>query len=260
MTAQKTVVVTGASSGIGASLARLLASQGHQVVLAARRETELAKVAQDCAGKALVVVADLTRRADAEKVARAAIEKFGGFDVWVNNAGRGISRMPSQLTDADLDDMMSVNVKSALYGMQAALPHFQARGAGHLINVSSMLGRIPFAPIRSAYSGAKHFLNALTACMRQELATSHPGIQVSLVSPGVVATDFGLNALHGGMDSRSLPNAQNVDEVAQVIARTIETRRADVYTQPGAAKTVAGYFAEEDLAVAEARLRMNDRK
>src|SRR3954467_12999249 len=118
---------------------------------------------------------------------------------------------------------MQVNVKSALYGMQEVLPHFKSRNDGHILTVSSMLGRVPFATIRSAYCGAKHFLNALTATLRDELKQSHPGIQVSLVSPGVVRTDFGLNAMHGGPDSRTFPESQSAEEVAAVIARAIET-------------------------------------
>jgi short-subunit dehydrogenase len=112
-----------------------------------------------------------------------------------------------------------------------------------VINVSSMLGRIPFALIRSAYNGAKHFLNALTANFREELQQTHPGIQFSLVSPGVVSTDFGLNARHGGPDSRSLPNAQSAEEVAAVIAGVIDTRRPDVYTRAGARERIATYYA-----------------
>ena len=138
---------------------------------------------------------------------------------------------------------MQVNVKSALYGMQEVLPHFKERGTGQVINVSSMLGRIPFAVIRSAYCGAKHFLNALTATFRAEVQATHPGIQFSLVSPGVVRTDFGLNAMHGGPDSRSFPDSQSAEEVAAVIADVMESRRPDVYTRTGAHDRIAGYYA-----------------
>ena len=160
----------------------------------------------------------------------------------MNNVGRGITRLPSQLTDEDIDDMMRVNIKSALYGMQEVLPHFQSRGRGHVINVSSMLGRIPVSPVRSAYNGAKHFLNALTANFRAEVQQAHPDIQVSIVSPGVVRTDFGLNALHGGPDSRDLPDPQSAEEVAGVIAGVIASRRPDVYTRSGSRDRVVGYF------------------
>jgi short-subunit dehydrogenase len=139
--------------------------------------------------------------------------------------------------------MIQVNVKTALYGMQEILPHFRARGRGHVINISSMLGRIPFAPFRSAYSASKHFLNALTANFRTEVQATHPDIQFTLVSPGVVRTEFGANAVHGGPDSRTLPNSQGAEEVAEVIAGVIASRRPDVYTRAGAQALVAQHFA-----------------
>ena len=241
---QNTVaVVTGASGGIGAALAELLARRGASLVLVARRPDALAAVAKRCGGSALPVVADVTSRSEVRQVVEAALARFGCIDVWVNNVGQGITRMPSELTDDDIDEMIRINVKSALYGMQEVLPHFQSRNSGHIINVSSMLGRVPFAPFRSAYSGAKHFLNALTANFRAEVQATHPGIQVTLVSPGVVRTEFGVNALHGGPDSRQLPDSQSADEVALVIGDLIGTRRPDVYTRPGARERVLGYLA-----------------
>lgn len=239
----KVVVITGASSGIGAALGELLAGRGMNVVLVARRKAELDAVAARCGGRAFVVVADVTVRSEVRRVADATLAQFNRIDVWVNNAGQGITRAPSELTDQDIDDMMRSNVKSALYGMQEVLPHFKMRGDGHVINVSSMLGRIPWAPMRSAYTGAKHFLNALTAMFRAEVQQTHPGIQVSLVSPGVVRTDFGLNAMHGGPDSRSFPESQSAEEVAEVIAAVIESPRPDVYTRAGAHDRIAGYYA-----------------
>lgn len=245
----KVVVITGASAGIGATLAAQLAAAGHTLVLAARRQAELTAVAGPLG--ALPVVTDVTDRAQVEALCARALDAHGHIDVWVNNAGRGITRPVSALTDADLDDMMSVNVKSALYGMQAVLPHFKARNAGHIINVSSVLGRVPFAPLRSAYSASKHFLNALTANLRMELAATHPGITVSLFTPGVVSTDFGLNALHGGPDNRLLPGAQDVGEVAGLIAGMIEAPRADVYSRPGYKDQVVAYFSAEDMGAFE---------
>lgn len=238
----RVIVITGASSGIGAATAEILAARGDAVVLVARRREALESVAARCHGRALVVVADMTVRADVERVVASTLEHFGHIDVWINNAGQGISRMPSELTDDDIDAVMRANVKSALYGMQATLPHFTARGTGHVINVSSMLGRVPFAIIRSAYSGSKHFLNALTMMFRAEVQAKHPGIQFSIVSPGVVRTDFGLNAIHGGPDSRSFPDSQSAEEVAEVIARVIDTRAPDVYTKPTAKAQIDAYY------------------
>jgi NADP-dependent 3-hydroxy acid dehydrogenase YdfG len=237
------VVITGASAGIGAATAQLLASKGMSLSLVARRGEALQAVADRCAGRPLPIVADVTSRADVRRVVADTIARHGRIDVWINNAGQGISLPPSQLSDEDIDTMMRVNVKSVLYGMQEVLPHFQSRGEGHIINVSSMLGRVPFATIRSAYCGAKHFMNALTATFRDELRQQHPNIHISLVSPPVVRTDFGLNARHGGPDSRSLPNSQSPEEVAAVIAGVIDTRAPDVYTFPGARDMVAAYYA-----------------
>ena len=91
--------------------------------------------------------------------------------------------------------------------------------------------------------GAKHFLNALTATLRDEIQQTHPAIQVSLVSPGVVRTDFGLNAVHGGPDSKQMPEAQSAEEVAAVVADVIRSRAADVYTRAGAHARIAAFYA-----------------
>jgi len=238
----KVVVITGASSGIGAALAELLASRGASVVLVARREDALRDVAARCGAQALAIVADVTSRDQVRGVVEQAIARFGQIDVWVNNVGKGISKVPSQLTDDDIDEIMRVNIKSVIYGTQEVLPHFKSRNGGHVINISSMLGRMPFPVFRSAYNGAKHFLNALTMNFRTEVQETHPGIQFSLVSPGVVRTEFGKNALHGGPDSRSLPDSQSAEEVADVIAGVIESRKPDVYTRPGAHDRVVQYY------------------
>jgi len=185
----------------------------------------------------------MTDREEVKRVVRESLERFSRIDVWINNVGQGITRVPSELSDDDIDYIMKVNVKSALYGMQEILPHFKERGDGQIVNISSMLGRIPFAVFRSAYNGAKHFLDALTANFRAEHAESHPGIVFSLVSPGVVRTEFGTNAMHGGPDSRSLPFSQSAEEVAEVIANVIEFRRNDVYTRAGSRDRVVEYYS-----------------
>lgn len=239
---QKVVVITGASSGIGAVLAEEIGRRGGSVVLAARRAERLADVAKRVGPRAEVVTADVTRREDVQRVLQAALARFGHVDVWINNAGRGISRPIEQLTDDDVDTMVRDNVKSALYGMQAVLPHFKARKQGVLVNVSSMLSRTPFATIRSAYSASKAALNSLTETLRFELAKDYPDIVVSLVLPGIVATEFGNSALGGGPDSRALPGAQSAEEVARVIADGILAHRADIYTRPEGLDRVVDYL------------------
>jgi len=259
-TKDRVVVITGASAGIGAALAELVARRGDIPVLVARNRAALDQVAGRCAGRADVHVADVTRRAAVEAAVAATLQARGRIDVWVNNAGRGITRLVSQVTDQDFDEMMTVNVKSVLYGMQAVLPHFRARRTGHIINVSSMLGRLPFVPFRSIYAAAKHAVNALTANLRLELADEFPDIAVSSVHPGIVATAFGSNALHGGPDSRQLPGAQSAAEVATIIADVMDSRQADVYTRPEARQSVATYFAADDMAAVERQSMLRVRR
>ncbi|TMQ08860.1 MAG: SDR family NAD(P)-dependent oxidoreductase [Deltaproteobacteria bacterium] len=248
----KVIVITGASSGIGEQLAQVVAARGARgIVVAARRADELSAVANRLGDTALAVVTDVTRRGDVERLRDRALERFGQIDVWVSNAGRGITRLVTQLTDDDFDDMMATNVKSVLYGIQAVIPHFRDRRRGHLITISSMLGRIAMAPSRSAYSAAKAAVNSVMASLRLELRPEFPDIHVSTVLPGVVATPFGANALHGGPDSRTLPNAQPVGEVAQAIADLIEHPRAELYTRPELAKLAARYFTADDVAAIE---------
>jgi short-subunit dehydrogenase len=252
----RTIVVTGASSGIGAAVAAQLASRGDQVVLAARRRDELERLAARLGPNALPVVTDVTARADVERLRDRALETFGSIDVWVNNAGRGISRLVAEITDEELDLMMAVNVKSALYGMQAVLPHFQARGTGQIVNVSSFLSRVPMASIRAVYSASKAALNSLTANLRMDLAATHPGIHVTLVMPGLVTTEFARNAVHGTPPIRPLAGGagpQSAEEVAAVIVGVIDHPVAEVFTNPQHTAIMRRYF--EDVGAFEKGLR-----
>ena len=150
-----------------------------------------------------------------------------------------------ELTDDDVDEMISVNVKSALYGMQIAAGHFmRSVGHGQIINVSSFLGRVPLATHRSAYNAAKAALNALTANLRMDLRQTHPDIHVTLVMPGMVATEFGRNAVGSPPDTPiySGPHVQSVEDVADVFARVIEHPVAEVYTNPASADMARRLF------------------
>ena len=265
------VVVTGASGGIGAALALRLAQEGRRLVLAARRGDELRQVADEAerrgAPRALAVETDVTRRAQVERLRDEALAAFGRFDAWVNNAGRGISRPVLELSDEDVDEMIAVNVKSALYGMQAAVPHMVARGSGHVVNVSSFLGRVPLVSVRSAYSAAKAALNSLTASLRAELR-AYPGIQVSLVMPGVVTTDFARNVRGGPPAVTGVPAvagappartggpaspgmSQTAEEVGEAIAQLLRHPVPELYTNPASAELARQYFA--DVAAFEER-------
>jgi NADP-dependent 3-hydroxy acid dehydrogenase YdfG len=240
------IVITGASGGIGAALAARLGAAGHRVALAARRERALQEVAARAGAGAIAVPTDVTRRGDVERLRDRAIAAFGHVDVWVNNAGQGINRQVIDLSDDDLDAMMAVNVKSALYGMQTVVPHFIERGRGQLVNVSSFLSRVPFATYRSAYNAAKAALNALTANLRVDLAATHPGIHVSLVMPGLVSTEFAHNAIGGTPAARpgTMPPAQTPEDVAAAIHAVIDHPVAEMYTNPAHPAIAQKYFQD----------------
>ena len=245
------IVITGASSGIGLALAEIAVARGARVVVAARRTAELEAVATRLGAHA--VTTDVTKRDQIDRLRDQAIAKHGHIDVWVANAGRGITRSVLQLTDDDLDDMIATNVKSVVYGMQSVVPHFRDRKRGHHITVSSMLARIPFATVRSAYSAAKAAVTSLSTSLRMEITEAD--VHISTVFPGIVATEFGSNALHGGFDSRKLPNAQPVEEAAGVIADLIERPRAEIYTRPDGRDVIARYFAADDVSVIERQMQ-----
>jgi NAD(P)-dependent dehydrogenase (short-subunit alcohol dehydrogenase family) len=258
---QKIVVITGGSGGIGAATALRLGRDGMKLVIAARRRDELRAVADEAkklgAPDVLEVPTDVTDREAVVFLRDKAIAEFGGFDVWINNAGRGLTKQILALTDEDIDDMIVVNLKSALYGMQAAASHFIQRGSGHLINVSSFLGRVPLASFRSAYSASKAALNSLTANLRMDLAR-YPDIHVSLLMPGVVRTDFAVNAqtpdeLRPDLPGRSRAGpVQTPDQVADSIAALIANPVAEVYTNPASEQLARDYYA--DIAEFEKRV------
>lgn len=228
----KVIVITGGSSGIGAALAKQLAAQGHALVLAARSGEQLAAVVEECGTRAVGVPTDVTQRAEVDHLLDRAIAAFGHVDVWVNNAGRGINRDVLELTDDDLDEMILINTKSALYGMQAIVPYFKSRAEGQVINVSTVLSRVPAATFRAAYSAAKTALNVLTANLRLDLQDAYPHVHVSLVLPGSVPTNFQKNSLGGtpGGGPAGVAPPQTAEEVAGVIAGVIENPVPEVYT------------------------------
>jgi NAD(P)-dependent dehydrogenase (short-subunit alcohol dehydrogenase family) len=248
MVTGKVIVITGASSGIGAALAKQLGAMENSVVLAARREDQLKEMARECGKTAIPITADVRRREDVKSLRDQAIAEFGHVDVWINNAGRGITARVLDLTDEDFDEMMDVNLKSAWYGMQAIVPHFQQRGEGHLINISSHLSRVPFATFRSAYSASKAAMNTLTACLRLDLKKDYPNIHVSTVLPGLTLTGFAAKALHGAPppppEGAPRPQGQSPEEVAAAIVGMIERPVPELYTQPTGLETVQRYYAD----------------
>ena len=260
----RVVVVTGASGGIGEAIALELGRRGDSLVLAARTTDALERVASQIRSRTHIVTADVTRRADVERIRDQAIGAFGRVDVWINNAGKGILRPVLELSGDDVDEMIDVNVKSALYGMQVIVPHFTERGSGHIVNISSFLARVPAATLRSAYSAAKAALNTLTANLRVDLQRTHPGIHVTVVMPGLVSTDFARHALGSTGATPAGPvgspmNPQTPEEVATIVADLLDRPVAEVYTNPASRALAARYFDDVERFEVESRGQDKDK-
>ncbi len=189
--ADKVVVITGASSGLGASTAKLLARHGAKVVLGARRKDRIDAVVQEIAaagGTAIGFAADVTKRADVEALIQGAVDRFGRVDVLVNNAGI-MAIAPIQLLKVEeWDRQIDVNIRGVLYGVAAALPHMQKQQSGHIINLASVTGIKVFAPGGTVYSATKFAVRALTEGLRMELHAAN--IRCTMISPGAIASEL----------------------------------------------------------------------
>lgn len=185
---EKIVLITGASSGIGAGIARELAKAGATVVLGARRTDRLEVLAEEIrsgGGKALTRRLDVTDRADVAAFADAARQAFGRVDVMVNNAGvMPLSPMASMKVD-EWDRMVDVNIKGVLYGIAAVLPEMIARGSGQIVNIAS-IGALQVWPTSAVYCGTKFAVRAISDGLRQE----HDDIRVTCIHPGVVESEL----------------------------------------------------------------------
>jgi short-subunit dehydrogenase len=184
------ILLTGASSGIGAALAPMLAARGATVGLVARRRERLEEVLSSCrhhAPKSRLWVADLADVARAEAVAREAWDAFGGLDALVNNAAMGKRKRVPDLTAAEIDRVMTLNFTSPVRMGLAVLPRMLARGSGLIVNVGSVGGRFGI-PHEAAYCAAKFALSGWSEVMEIDLAGT--GVHVKLVLPGPIATDI----------------------------------------------------------------------
>ena len=199
----KTVWITGASSGIGAALAKECASRGAAVVLSGRDEARLAAVAEEC-GEALTVPFDV-RDEEAMRAATAkAIEWRGGIDMFVANAGVSQRSRASETAMQVYRDIIDIDLTAQIAATQALLPHVLERKAGALVFISSVAGKVG-VPMRTAYCAAKHGLIGYADALRAELSQS--GVSVHVVCPGSVATDVSRNALTGDGSERRRSDA-----------------------------------------------------
>jgi short-subunit dehydrogenase len=189
----KVIVITGASSGFGRGTALELARRGASVVLAARSTELIEALARECetaGGQALAVTTDVSDRAAVERLAQQATSRFGHFDAWINNAGVAAIGRFDEVPLADHDQVIRTDLLGTTYGSYCALQHFRGRGAGTLINVASVIGKIP-APLYASYAASKFGVVGLSDALRQELKQEKvEGIRVCTVMPMAHATDF----------------------------------------------------------------------
>ena len=224
------VVVTGASSGIGAATAQALAACGTSVVLAARGTESLHDVAKRCiarGGAALPVPTDVTDPDAVEELAAQAEARFGRIDGWVNNAAVGLY---AHLADAPIDEVrrtLEIDVFGYLYGVQAALPRLRRAGGGVIVNIASVLGVVT-VPWMGAYNISKYAVRALSATLRQELGTRP--VSVCTVLPASIDTPFYQSAAnHTGRTPRPIPPVYRPELVADTVVRVLRRPRREVY-------------------------------
>jgi NADP-dependent 3-hydroxy acid dehydrogenase YdfG len=225
----KVVIVTGASSGIGAATARLLHDSGASPVLAARRADRITELGRALGG-ALAVRTDVTDPADISRLVDLTLDRHGRIDGLVNNAGVALHQ-PLDVLDLDeFASVLDINVVSIVAMTQAVLPAMRAQGSGRIVNISSGTTRMVMPGV-GAYAATKSAVNMLTAVARQELASD--GIAVSLVLPFITATEFAGGRFLPGRDNRPGPAAHSPEYVGKVILRALRTGEERLDIMPG---------------------------
>ncbi|MBK9170986.1 MAG: SDR family NAD(P)-dependent oxidoreductase [Bryobacterales bacterium] len=232
----KSVLVTGASEGIGAACAAAFRQRGAKLTLTARNEAGLRAVA---AGDDAVVAGDLTLEATRRQTVEAALDRHGGLDILVNNAGVGLYAPTWLAPEADVRAMFELNFFAALGMIRLAVPPMRERRGGLVVNISSIAGQVAL-PWFTLYSAGKYAVNGLSDGLRMELRRE--GIGVMLVCPGYVKTGFQDHALAGKPPARlrrSKKFAITPEQCAEAIARGVE-RDARTVVAPGAGRFLVG--------------------
>jgi NADP-dependent 3-hydroxy acid dehydrogenase YdfG len=216
----KVIVITGASSGIGAATARLLAAHGAKVVLGARRPDRLEALAASiiaAGGEAAYARTDVSQRAEVAALIELACARFGQLDVLINNAGIGLISPLDELRVEDWEAMIDVNLKGVLYGIAAALPVFRRQKFGHFVNVLSTSG-LKIVPTQSVYAGTKNAVRTISEGLRQEAGDR---LRVTIISPGFVHTDFADSMTNPEIKAQIMATRDKMAIAPEAIARAI---------------------------------------
>ena len=229
--AGKTVIITGASAGVGAATAKAFARHGANLVLVARGQAALEALAseilasEDGSGKIITVPMDVSDAAACSELFEKSRAEFGGIHVLVNNAGFH-QRGPVEDNEADaLGTMIDVNLRAPIILSRLALPHLRAAGSGAIVNVASLAGCTP-VPGAATYSASKSGLRAFTFAMAEELRGT--GIHVGVVSPGPIDTGFIMSEIDQVTDITFSQPMSTADEVANAIVDVASAKRQEI--------------------------------
>lgn len=237
---EKTVWVTGASSGIGEALAYEFSRQGAKVILSSRKRADLERVAKACAGETLVQTLDLAKHDELPGIAEKVISEMGRIDILVNNGGIS-QRSLAKDTDLSVDrKMVEVNLLGTIAITKAVLPYFIKNKNGHFVTITSLMGKFG-APMRSGYAAAKHGLHGFFDTLRAEVHKDN--IKVTLLCPGYVRTNISKNALTA--DGK----AQGIMDEATDAGLTPEALAKKILRDIKKGKREALYGGKETLAV-----------
>ncbi|GMA15582.1 SDR family NAD(P)-dependent oxidoreductase (plasmid) [Deinococcus metallilatus] len=263
---EQVMVLTGASSGIGLTTARMAAKQGVRLVLAARSENALRQLTQelvDGGGQAVFAVCDVSREEDVQKLAELARATYGGCDTWVNNAGVGMYGTLLESSVEDMRRLFDINFWGIVYGSRAAVALMRERG-GALINMGSVTSE-QTVPLQSLYSASKHAVKGFTDGLRMELEHDGVPIAVTLIKPGPIDTPFPLNARsYLPTEPQHVPPVYAPETVARAVLHAAATPTRETYVGGGAKGIAAsGEFAphatEKALAAAAIPRTLSDR-